>query len=238
MTDFIELELHIEKTSPDTISAKELLDIARTWVAVMGEEYHIHLKEVRNGCACVVTKVRSHAIKKVSENINKPESKARLNKKMANYNRYGFIKPANDNVKDFLQIDLQGIKLYKNDENTVIHDETQIKGKIISISGKDKTVNIRLLGTSGEVYRCVIEDTEAKNMSWGDYIQADVVGDWILLENGKWDMPLRKKLTIKKYKKIHMEQDPKIILDKMANIISEDTFQKIQNEIKLDRKTE
>lgn len=233
MPDFIELEFHIEDATPTTIPARELLKIVSVWVQELGEHNHVHFKEVREGCVCAVVKINADVFPKTSKRINRQSARDNLNKTLSKYNKFGYIKTAND-TQDFQQIDLGGIKLYE--KNTItIRDETCIKGRIIEIRGRDKTVNIDILGTSGEKYKCELTDKEAKKLNWGDYIQADVSGEWILLENGQWDTPPRKKLTITKYQKIKMYNSD-TLLAKLSDIISDETFDKIQENIALDMK--
>lgn len=232
MTEYVELEFHIEPATPKSIPAKELLDIVNTWVKVLGEDDSVRFHEVRDGCACPVVTIKKDVFPKVQENLKKPESHDRLNKVLAKNKKHGFIKTANDNTP-FDRIDLLGIK--QKQDTITIYDETQIKGKIISIHGKDATVNIDVLGTSGEIYKCKISYREAENMSWGQWIDADISGDWVLLENDTWDTPPRQRLTIDRYNVIQM-YDAETVLDKMSGIISQDTYDKIQAEIALDKK--
>lgn len=232
MTDYVELEFHIENATPDTIPAKDLLKIAAAWVKELGENEYVHLKGVREGSVRLVVDIEKNAFPKAKKRISQKPAQDKLNKVLADHDKYGFIRAVNDN-QGFEKINLEGIKLYEGRENTIIYDESQIKGRIVEIRGRDKTVNIDIVGSSGELYKCVIDSSEAQKMSWGDYIQADVSGDWILLENGKWDMPPRQKLKIERYKSIEMLSD-KDVLSNMAGIISVQTFEKIQENIVLD----
>ena len=127
-----------------------------------------------------------------------------------------------------------GIKEAQNNLHVIIKSiKRKVRGKIISISGKDETINIQLLRASSIEYPCVCDENTAKKLSWGDYIIADTVGDWIKIET-MWQVAPRKKLKILDYKvqEIGSKTLYEQLIDVPNDILSNETFEKIQEQIR------
>lgn len=237
MTDFIELKFHIEDRTPETLPIKELISILSTLTGEIKDIDYVHLVDVRNESACPVLGVRKDRAPDVYHDIKKPKTIEKVNSGLAQHNTFGYIefqdKKTQDNIIEFPKIDFGGIKLYEAPKTITIYDETTIKGKITSVSGRDSTVNVEIEGFEGEIYKCKIDDKRAKKLSWGDYISAQVTGEWIRLENGKWETPPYKKLTIQSYEKVIIEENASLI-NGLNGLIDNETFHEIQNGIRLD----
>ena len=227
-------EFIIKDFSPSTLKISRLAEYLKELSKIFGETHKIYFDRVDEGSVCLKFNIEERIEKKISEHLikrfNSKEIQDSILQKLLEKDETSAILK----ISDGKMIQFPGIENPKKIKEFTISCERVTTGKIVSISGKDKTINVDLLDNGIEYYCLCFEDI-VKKLKWGMYISAATEGYWIKTDEG-WRTDRKKRLKIKNFK-ILKKQTPYETFKELTEtkMISDETFQNIQQDIKKTR---
>lgn len=235
--------LHIDAFTPETLPQKRLAEYLSALSDLFGSEDYIHFDSVKEGSACLVSRIDPIAVENVESRINQVNSVSQNED----------VRKAFKRIDDMLADDVAVGKLLNGNGGVIIpfpgrtrppkiippafKQMGYLDGQLVKIGGKDTTSHVTLQNGNIIYSNIELKRELAKQLCqylYGDTIRIFGEGTWRREANGKWQLITFKVQSFETLDELSLEEAIQKIREIPENGLLRDDVYQFANDIRND----